>query len=160
MKWSEKLKSWKDRKGQTYPKGTENFFWETSVLYKDKDSNYIEKFIQDKSLNNKKENYSKFKNAFNSTGCKDVAAQNSKNDSFIYVIPKPRDGKNFSSMKNFIDEATEGHQKKFWTRVVSNINKFLKTHDKAYVSYTGNTPYFHVRIESNPRYYKSKNLLK
>ncbi len=156
MKWSQKLKSWKDGKGQTYPKDTKNFFWETSVLYKDKDSDYIENFVQDKSLDDKKENYSKFDSTFKSTRCKDVSAQNSKNDTFIYVVPKPREGKNFSSMKNFIDEATQGHQKKFWTRVVSNINKFLKTHDKAYISFTGNTPYFHVRIESTPKYYTSE----
>ena len=134
------------------------FFWETSVLYKDKDSDYVEKFIEEESLNNKKENYSKFKKIFETAKCKDKASENNKNNNFIYVIPKPRNDKNFSSMKNFIDNATPGHQKKFWTRVVSNINKFLKTHDKAYVNYTGNIPYFHVRIESTPKYYKSKNI--
>ena len=39
MKWSEKLKSWKDRKGQTYPKGTEKYTRELQLPWSNQDDN-------------------------------------------------------------------------------------------------------------------------
>jgi len=80
------------------------------------------------------------------------------------IVPKPRKGKNFSTIKNFIDEASNIQQKSFWKKVSLEINKSLKNmpkeYSKLYVSTHGlGIPYFHLRLEYVPKYYVSKNLI-
>ena len=75
-------------------------------------------------------------------------------------IPIPKKNKNFITIKDFIDNSSINHQKLFWKRAVIEINKILKDNDKIYVSAHGlGVPYFHLRLDKNPKYYKTKNFL-
>jgi len=75
------------------------------------------------------------------------------------VIPVPRK-KNFTTMKDFIDNASITQQKYFWKRVAKEIKKMLKIYDKVYINTHGlGVYYFHLRIDSKPKYYITTNFI-
>ena len=67
----------------------------------------------------------------------------------------PRDGKNYISLKDFIDNASENQQKEFWKYVAKKIISFKKimlfmlAHGLAVL-------YLHVRLDTSPKYYTGK----
>ena len=77
------------------------------------------------------------------------------------IIPRKQyndDGtlKNFTTIKEFIDNASHSHQVGFWKRVAEEIKKFLEIHDQVYVYTHGNgVAYFHLRLEKNFQYFEN-----
>jgi ERCC4-related helicase len=165
MKWVNKINEWKNGHILNYPSNIKNnFFYETSFITKNMNNEYKEKFITSKKLNNMKQDVNTFKSYFDKSNNKNVVVFYNLSKTCKLIVPKPRKGKNFSTIKHFIDEASIIQQKAFWKKVSLEINKSLKNmnseHTKLYVSTHGlGISYFHLRLEYDPKYYISKNFI-
>jgi ERCC4-related helicase len=165
MKWSIKINEWKNGQILNYPSNIKNnFFYETSFINKNMNNEYKEKFITSKKLNNMKQDLNTFKSYFDKSNNKNVVVFYNLSKTCKLIVPKPRKGKNFSTIKNFIDESSNIQQKAFWKKVSLEIKKNIKNmnseHTKLYVSTHGlGIPYFHLRLECDPKYYISKNFI-
>ena len=157
MKWKDKLLEWKNGIIPKHNNLTKSFFWETSCVTKSLSTEYKEKYIENNELHKMKQNYQSFAKKINASQHKDVLSFFNLSKTSLLVVPKPRSNKKFTTLKQFMDNATEKQQKVFWRKVVSCIHKMLKTHDKVWVSTHGRgVPYLHVRIDTVPKYYLTK----
>ena len=78
----------------------------------------------------------------------------------LLIIPIPRKNKNFTTIKDFIDNASNYQQIQFWKGVGKLIKKMLKKNNKIYISTHGlGVPYFHLRLDIEPKYYKTKEFI-
>jgi len=161
MKWIDKLNEWKNGKVLQYPKNIKSrFFFETFVCDKNMNNNYKEKFIESELLNSLQEDSSQFQKYIELSKNKYVTSFSNISGDSVLIIPILKKNKNFTTIKDFIDNSCINHQKLFWKRVVKEIKKILKDNDKIYVSTHGlGVPYFHLRLDKNPKYYKTKNFL-
>jgi hypothetical protein len=72
------------------------------------------------------------------------------------VSTVPKRGKNFLTVKDFMDNASVTQQGEFWKFVAIQILEYLKTHKHVFVSTHGlGVPYFHLRLDPKPKYYHS-----
>lgn len=86
-----------------------------------------------------------------------VAFPNLSKDSML-VIPMP--GKNYTTLKDFIDNAPKIQQQEFWKKVAKVAKKFVKENGEAWISVHGmGVNYTHVRIDPYPKYYFDKKLI-
>lgn len=161
MKWIDKLNAWKNGKVLQYPKNIKSrFFFETFVCDKNMNNNYKEKFIEYDLLNTLQEDSSQFQKYIELSKNKYVTSFSNISGDSILIIPIPKKNKNFTTIKDFIDNSSINHQKLFWKRVVKEIKKILKDNEKIYISTHGlGVPYFHLRLDKNPKYYKTKKFL-
>jgi hypothetical protein len=161
MKWIDKLSSWENGEEQTYPnKISQPFFFETFTCDKYLRNTYKEKFIQSPRLNFRQDFSAFSKQIARSSNRNATAFYNLSRDA-ILVIPMPRKNKNFSTIKEFIDNAALTQQRYFWQLVAHAIKISLETHDQVYVSTHGlGVPYFHLRIDSEPKYFKTRNFIR
>ena len=161
MKWIDKLNEWENGKVLQYPKNIKSrFFFETFVCDKNMNNNYKKKFRVSDSLNTLHEDFSQFQKHIDISKNKYVTSFSNISGDSVLIIPIPKKNKNFTTIKDFIDNSSMNHQKLFWKRVVKEIKKILKDNDKIYVSTHGlGVPYFHLRLDKNPKYYKTKKFL-
>lgn len=161
MLWIDKLNEWDKGIPQKYPIYIKNrFFYETSVINKKMDNIYKEKFIENSILDKLNENYYSFTSYINSSKNKYVSIFYNLSRDSVMIIPIPKENKNFTTIKDFIDNASITHQKMFWKIVVITIKKILKENDKIYVSTHGlGIPYFHLRLDKVPKYYQTKSFI-
>ena len=73
-------------------------------------------------------------------------------------MPIPKRGKNFATLKDFIDNASKTQQKIFWRKVKQVANRenvvWISTHGHG-------VPYLHVRMSLlKPKYYGNSKLKK
>jgi len=161
MLWSDKIKKWKSGEYQIYPKNIKSkFFYETFVCDKNMTNEYHEKFLINNNLEKLTQDYSSFDSYIKSSKNKYVTSfQNLGGDS-ILIIPIPRKSKNFTTIKDFIDNASITQQIKFWKYAGSIIETILQTNDKIYISTHGlGVPYFHLRLDKHPKYYQTKKFI-
>jgi hypothetical protein len=77
----------------------------------------------------------------------------------VLVVPMPKKNKNFSNLKEFIDNATLAQQKALWKRVVTVARKLMKNNKYVWISTHGlGVPYLHVRVSTIPKYYGNSKL--
>ena len=163
MLWSEVLNNWENGIPFSYPESLKHknkFFWNTSSLTENCDSQFSEKFKESRELPNIQS-----KNAFKDKLIK--AEKNGKQHatSFpnlskdtVLVVPMPR-GKCYATLKDFVDNAPKKQQQEFWKLVAKKAKKQAKKFGKVWISTHGlGVPYLHVRIASHPKYYFSKVL--
>jgi len=162
MRWFQKIEEWKDGDYQTYPnKVVKPFFYETFRCDKDMQNPYKEKYIQTDELFFKQD-YTAFKEHIGKQqrkrdGNKHTCVFFNLNKDALMLIPMPRQNKDFSTIKTFMDSASELQQTHFWCEVAYSIEDMLKTHDYLYVSTHGlGVPYFHLRLDFAPKYYRTK----
>jgi hypothetical protein len=157
MKWKSVLNRWRNGKPLKYPKKCKNaFFWETSPISNNSTDNYSENFIETSAFNGVRQNYLAFLNHIKKSKNKYTVSFNNLSGSSLLIIPYPKNGKNFTSLKDFIDNASDTHQKQFWKCVAIRVEQMLKNHNKVWVSTHGTgVPYLHVRIDTNPKYYQT-----
>lgn len=164
MSWEDKIKSWLDGEIQTYPsdKINKRFFYETSPITKNMKEKYQGVFIKSDALDKMKEDYSSFSQNIKKSENSDVTSFYNLSKSAYLVIPIPRKSKQFTTLKDFMDNASERQQRNLWKEVAQSIIMMLKKYDKVWVSTHGlGVPYLHIRIDTNPKYYqtvKFKNL--
>ena len=166
MKWFQKIEQWKNGEVQTYPdRITKPFFFETFRCDEDMQNTYKEKFIATNELYFNQDYTAFSKHIMKqlkqpSAHDKHVTTFLNLNKDALMVIPMPRKGKEFSTIKSFIDEASWLQQRHFWREVAYSIEEMLKTHEYIYVSTHGlGVPYFHLRLDFTPKYYRTKEFI-
>lgn len=174
--WDDKIKEWENGIPLKYPKDiTKTFYYLTSVCDKNLLNPYKELFINapsiDRPMNFKPYNeYLDYPN--DKIGRKNSLLYNCDDNVCIFdsistettlIIPRKRYKnrgkiKNFTTIKDFIDNASHNHQVHFWKKVAEGIKNFLKTHDRVYVNTHGKgVAYFHLRLEQDPKYFIDKH---
>ncbi len=148
--WNNKLKDL-ETNGQKYPSHIKKrFFFQT--LYSN--SNYKEEFIESDELEKLQQDYSSFDEYIKNADNKYVTSFYNKSNDTLLIIPIPDNKKDYTTIKDFIDNADSNKQKIYWKYVSKKIKEFLQTNEKVYVSTHGlNVPYFHLRLCSYPKYY-------
>jgi hypothetical protein len=59
-----------------------------------------------------------------------------------------------------MDNASYSQQRGFWRDVASAIKRMLKKYDQVFVSTHGlGVPYFHLRINTYPKFYQTKKFI-
>ena len=161
MLWKDKLKLWKTGEYQTYPKEiTNRFFFETYVCDKKMNNKYKDIFIENNKLKIIKQNYSSFNNYIMGSNNNYVTTFNNLSGDSLLVIPIPKKNKDFTTMKDFCDNASIAQQKQFWKKVAFEIEYLLKSNENIYVSTHGlGEHYFHLRLDKRPKYYKTKEFI-
>lgn len=77
----------------------------------------------------------------------------------MLVVPMPMKNKNYSTLKDFTDNASKKQQKEFWKKVAETTHEFMKKNNKLWISVSGFGVYYtHVRICNQPKYYFSEKL--
>ena len=64
-----------------------------------------------------KQDVNTYKSYFDKSNNKNIFVFYNLSKTSKLIVPKPRKGKNFSTIKNFIDEASIIQQKAFWKKV-------------------------------------------
>ena len=79
----------------------------------------------------------------------------------MLVIPMPIIGKNYVTLKDFIDNAPKIQQQEFWKKVAEVAKNFMNENGKVWISVHGlGVHYTHVRISTSPKYYFNNELKK
>ena len=161
MLWSEVLKNWENGITLKYPKQLRGRFqWNTSVLKKDGEVEYKQSFRTNNKLpetQNNKDFQEYIKNSKN----KYVVAFPNINKDAMLVIPMPVQGKNYATLRDFIDNAPMIQQQEFWKKVAEVAKKYMDKNEKVWISVHGlGVAYTHVRITSSPKYYFDNELKK
>ena len=164
MNWIDILDNWKNGIFHTYPKryeGTEKRFqWNTSVLKNNGNTIFKEKYKMNNKLP-KKQNYKAFKEHIKKSNNKYVTTFPNLNGDTILIVPIPRPGKNYATLKDFVDNAPKIQQKEFWKKVAQVSKKQMKKFESVWVSAHGlGVPYLHIRVCSMPKYYFDEELSK
>ena len=159
--WSKKIEKWASGKIQKYPKKIKNrFYFETFVCDKLMKNKYDEVFIENNELDNLEEDYTPFRNQILKSKNKYVVSFWNISNDCLLIIPMPRKNKKFTTIKDFMDNASEYQQRKFWIKTAHEIIKVLETNDKIYISTHGTgVSYFHLRLDKYPKYYQTTKFI-
>lgn len=160
MKWKEKIQEWSNGIVQSYPADiNQRFFYETSACDKTGDNQYEEVFVESSALDALKENLKPFISHIKASKSASVTVFDNLSGGTRLIIPMPRKRHNYTTMKDFIDEASGSQQINFWKKVAVEIKAMLKLHDKIWVNTHGlGVSYFHLRLDTIPKYYQTKKL--
>ena len=161
MNWKEVLNKWSNGNYFKYPDTIKGRFqWNTSVLKDDAESRFKESFKTNKKLP-EKQDFTSFKEHISQAKNKYVISFKNPNKDTVLVVPIPRPGKNYATLKDFCDNAPKIQQKIFWEEVSKLALKQMKTEKKVWISAHGlGVPYLHIRISNQPKYYFSQILSK
>lgn len=150
--WEQKIRNWLNGNPFTYPKHIRNpFMWNTN---NSNNEMFAEEYLECSTLPTHQD-YSSFQYFIENSKNRYVVSFYNLPKDTILVIPKPRNNKNFATLKHFVDNASEQQQVAFWKHVA----QILKKKDGYYVSVHGcGVPYLHVRISKKPKHYFAKHL--
>ena len=162
LTWRQKINEWKSGKILEYPADTvSRFFYETSVCNKSATTPYKEKFIESNSLKliSASDNTPFLSELSKHTDSSVISFPNLSGDTML-IIPTPIENKDYTTIKDFIDNAPIKQQKLFWKKTGREIEKWLESHDKVYVSTHGlGVHYFHLRLCDKPKYYTASEFI-
>lgn len=159
MLWIDKLTHWKNGIIPTHSMDT-RFLFETSPIDNSGGNEYDETLIPCKKLNTLIQSTKSFKIQLMAAKNRNITAFPNLSGSTLLCVPIPRKNKDFTSIKDFMDNASHAHQCAFWKQVAYEIENQLQFHDKLYISTHGlGVPYFHLRIEPVPKYYVTTKYL-
>jgi len=151
MLWSDVLTNWENGITLKYPKNVKGKFqWNTSVLKNDGNVAFKQTFRTNKK--NFEEHIKISQNKYV------VSFPNLSKDTML-VVPMPIRGKNYATLRDFIDNAPETQQQEFWKHVAEVAKKFMNEKGKVWISVHGlGVDYTHVRISTSPKYYFDNEL--
>ena len=154
--WNDKIEQWRNHIVQKYPDNIKkSFFFETSMCNKNKTTEYKEYFIETTEFDDiEEQDFRSFKKYIKMSDNKYATSFYNLSKDTLLIIPIPRKNKKYTTIKDFIDNASENQQKYYWNYVSHEIDKFLETNDQVYVSTHGlGVYYFHLRLCTFPKYY-------
>lgn len=155
IKWKDKLKEWKTGIPQKYPSNiTKRFFYRTSVCNAKKTNKYIETYTESNSLEALTQNYKPFEKHLITPKNKYVTSFVNLTGDSILIIPTPIKDKDYTTMKDFVDNAPLEQQQELWKHVAECAEKMLTIVDEIYINTHGlGVSYLHVRLDTTPKYY-------
>ena len=158
--WNDVLDAWSEGNVLKYPRQLKGRFqWNTSVLKQNGNSVFKQTFRTHQELPSK-QNKKDFQEKIETSKNPYVTSFPNLSGDTILVIPMPVKGKNYATLKDFMDEANETQQKEFWKHVAHVARKWIKKWGSAWISVHGlGVAYTHVRISSSPKYYFDKRLV-
>lgn len=158
--WKDILAQWENGNYFTYPKKIKNrFHWNTSALNNNNDCIFKESYKENDELPSKQDIKS-FEDYIKESTNKYVTHFLNMSGDTILIIPMPRKGKNFATLKDFSDNASKLQKRYFWIKVAEIAKEEINKGKKIYISVHGlGVPYMHVRISEEPKYYFDKNLI-
>jgi len=131
MLWSNVLTNWENGITLKYPKNVKGKFqWNTSVLKNDGKVIYKQSFRTNNNLS-ETQNTKDFEEHIKKSKNKYVISFENLSKDTILVIPMPVFGKNYATLKDFIDNAPKIQQQKFWKKVAKIAKKNM--HEKGKV---------------------------
>ena len=159
MLWRDVLTNWENGITLQYPTQLKGRFqWNTSVLKNDGNVECRQHFRTNNDLpsdQNKKDFHEQISNSKNKYV---IAFLNLSKDTML-VVPMPVRGKNYATLRDFIDNAPEIQQQHFWKKVAQTAHKFMKKKVNLFISVHGlGVAYTHVRISTRPKYYFDNEL--
>ena len=159
MLWSDVLTDWENGGVLKYPKNVKGKFqWNTSVLKNDGKVAYLQTFRTNNKLA-QRQNKKDFQEHFKNSQDKYVVSFPNLSKDTMLVVPMPVRGKNYATLRDFIDNASEIQQQAFWKKVAEVAKKFMNEKGKVWISVHGlGVDYTHVRISSSPKYYFDNDL--
>ena len=159
MLWTEVLTNWENGIPFTYPnhlKNGQKFHWNTTPLTKEMDTVYLEKFKENSALPMRQDKcvfWEKISDA-EKKGIKYATSFPNLSGDTILVIPMPRKGKSYATLKDFVNNAPKKQQQELWALVAKEAKKQVKKYGKVWISTHGlGVAYLHVRICKRPKYY-------
>jgi hypothetical protein len=157
--WSDVLTNWENGIPLKYPKNLKGKFqWNTSVLKNDGNVEYKQTFRRHMGLALEQNETDFLEHIINSENEYVVAFPNLSKDTML-VVPMPVDGKNYATLKDFIDNAPEIQQQEFWKKAAEVAKQFMTQKNKVWISVHGlGVDYTHLRISSAPKYYFDNEL--
>ena len=160
MLWCDVLSNWENGIVLKYPEYLcDIFHWNTSVLKNNGRVEYIQSFITNEFLANVP-NYQDFQYHIAKSPDKYVTSFLNLSKDTMLVVPMPVVGKNYTTLKDFIDNAPEIQQRFFWKKVAEVAKEFMNVRGKVWISVHGlGVDYTHVRIAASPKYYFDDNLM-
>jgi hypothetical protein len=159
MLWSKVLYNWENGTVLQYPKQLKGKFqWNTSVLKNDGDVEYRQSFRTNAKLP-QTQNAKYFEEYIKNSQNKYVVAFPNLSKDTMLVVPIPVRGKNYATLRDFIDNAPEIQQQEFWKKVAKVAKKIMNEKGNVWISVHGlGVEYTHVRISSTPKYYFDNEL--
>jgi hypothetical protein len=160
-KWDDVLSKWEKGEYFTYPNTLKTrFHWNTSVLKNGGKSKFVEKFKTNKELP-EKQKVKEFKDHILKSKNKYVVAFPNLSGDTMLVVPMPRSGKNYATLKGFVDNAPVIQQIELWRKVAEMARKQMNNYGKVWISAHGlGVSYVHIRICNKPKYYFDETLSK
>jgi hypothetical protein len=135
-----------------------NFLYETTVCTINMKSPYNAWFVIDNALPNAQD-HTKFDIYINQNTDNKYVISFLSNSGNRLVIPMPQNNKNFATIQLFMQNAENQQKIAFWKKA-GEIIKEEALKSNIYISTHGRgVPYFHLRIEKNPTYYKTNRNL-
>jgi hypothetical protein len=161
MLWSDVLSNWEKGVTLKYPKNVKGRFqWNTSVLKNNGKVPYKKTFRTNNKLP-QTQNIKAFEEHIKNSQNKYVVSFPNLSKDTMLVVPMPVRGKNYATLRDFIDNAPEIQQQEFWKKVAEVAKEFMKEKGKVWISVHGlGVDYTHVRISSSPKYYFDNELKK
>ena len=159
MLWNEVLTNWENGNVLKYPRNIKGRFeWNTSVLKDKGESKFKQKFKRNDNLP-RVQNINGFQEYITKSQNRYVVSFPNLNNDTMLVIPMPIHGKNYATLKDFIDNAPIKQQQEFWKHVAMISKKIINKIDKVWISVHGmGVHYTHVRISTKPKYYFDNKL--
>ena len=158
--WNDILQQWLSGEYFKYPsKINTKFFWNTRCLENNGNITFEQTFKESLELPIK-QNAKSFLENINKSKNKYVTYFPNLGKDTILVVPMPRAGKNYATLKDFCDNAPKIQQKEFWKMVAIIAKEEMKKHKKVWVSSHGlGVSYLHIRISQSPKYYFEKKFM-
>jgi hypothetical protein len=161
MLWSTVLTNWEKGIPMKYPKSIKDKFqWNTSVLKNNGKVVFKQTFRVDNNLP-KEQDKTDFQEYINKSKNKYVVSFLNLSKDTMLIIPMPVSGKNYATLKDFIDNAPKIQQKEFWKHTAEVAKRCMTEKGKVWISVHGLGVYYtHVRISIIPKYYFDNELKK
>ena len=159
MLWLDVLSNWKNGIPLKYPHQLKGRFqWNTCVLKNNGNVEYKQHFRTNNNLPSI-QNTKDFQENINKSKNKYVTAFPNLSKDTMLVVPMPVIGKNYATLRDFIDNSSEIQQKEFWKKVANVAEDFMNKNGKVWISVHGlGVAYTHVRISTSPKYYFDNKL--
>lgn len=166
--WKDKINEWKKGNYQTYNKGEfrDKFYYLTSFCSSSLTEPYKEVYIPSTELNSVKYDTNTYNEYFTHKTQRfldynDNVCVIKSNTGTTLIIPMIKYGKEFTTIKDFMDNADEEQQKVFWATVANQISIFFHNNPEShlYINTHGHdVGYFHLRFDKSYRYHSEENI--
>ena len=154
VSWWDVLKAWQAGGVLSYPKSVKGrFLWNTSVLKHNGNVPFRQSF-RTSHLLARQQDVTPFQTHLDASRNKHVVVFPNLSGDTMLVVPQPVNGKNYATLRDFIDNASHEQQQCFWKTVATTALTMMQRDRSIWISVHGTgVDYTHVRLSYEPKYY-------